>query len=147
MPRSDEIIFSIHGLDMDARVVRADVFAQKLNQLVSALKTADKLANGKSAHDYMLPNLQYGSAIATVRERSRKRERSQSSIAYFEHAAVAVYNGDRRSVSTLDPIERLSRGVSKRFAHAEIRFADDNVIRIDDYLQHQAEDVFRRTYR
>ena len=145
MPRSDEIIFSIHGLDMDVRVVRADVFAQKLNQLVSALKTADKLANGKSAHDYMLPNLQYGSAIATVRERSRKLEPSQSSIAYFEHAAVAVYNGDRRSVSTLDPeivekIERLSRGARKRFAHAEIRFADDNVIRIDDYLQHQAEE-------
>ena len=127
MPRSDETIFSIHGLDMDRRVVRADVFAQKLNQLVSALKTADKLANGKSVHDYMLPNLQYGSAIATVRERSRLRERSQSSIAYFEHAAVAIYNGDRRSVSTLDPeivkkIVRLSRGVSKRFAHAEIRF-------------------------
>ena len=146
MPRSDETIFSIHGLDMDRRVVRADVFAQKLNQLVSALKTADRLANGKSVHDYMLPNLQYGSAIATVRERSRLRERSQSSIAYFEHAAVAIYNGDRRSVSTLDPeivkkIVRLSRGVSKRFAHAEIRFADDSVIRIDDYLQHQAEDV------
>ena len=79
----------------------------------------------------MLPNLQYGSAIATVRERSRLRAPPQSSIAYFEHAAVAIYNGDRRSGPTLDPkivekIVRLSTGVSKRFAHAEIRFADDN---------------------
>ena len=146
MPRSDEMIFSVHGLDMDSRVVRADVFAQKLNQIVSTLRTADKLANGKSVHDYLLTNLENGSAVATVRERLSRREPSRSPIAYFERAATAVYSGDRRGVSALDSeivkkIERLSRGVRKRFAHAEILFADDNVIRIDDYLQHQAEDV------
>ena len=146
MPRRDEATLSIHGLDMDARVVRADVFVQKLRDLLSALKTADKLANGKFSHDYMLPKLNEGSAVATVRERPRKRGVSQSSIACFERVATAVYNGDRHEVGALDPeivrkIERLSRGASERFSHAEISFADEKVIRIDDYLQHQAEDA------
>ena len=146
MPRRDEATLSIHGLDMDARVVRADVFVQKLRDLLSAFKAADKLANGKSTHDYMLSKLYDGSAVATVRERPRKRGVSQSSIACFERVATAVYNGDRHEVGALDPaivrkIEKLSQGASERFSHAEISFADDKVIRIDDYLQHQAEDA------
>ena len=148
MLRRDETTLSIHGLDMDARVVRADVFIQKLRDLLGVLRAADKLANGGYAHDYMLPKLHDGSAVATVRERRRKLGVPQSPIAYFERAAVAVYNGDRRETSSLDPeiirkIEKLSRGVSKKFSHAEITFADDNVIRIDDYLQYQAEDILR----
>lgn len=146
MPRRDEATLSIHGLDMDARVVRADVFVQKLRNLLNALKAADKLANGKFTHDYMLPKLNDGSAVATVRERPRRRGESQSSIACFERVATAVYNGNWHEVGALDPeivrnIEKLSRGASERFSHAEISFADDKVIRIDDYLQHQAEDA------
>ena len=131
---------------MDARVVRADVFVQKLRDFLSALKAADKLANGRLIHDYMLPNLCNGSAVATVRERPRKRGVSQSSIAFFERVATAVYNGDRHEVGALEPeivrkIEKLSQGVSERFSHAEVSFSDEKVIRIDDYLQHQAEDA------
>ena len=146
MPRCDEATLSIHGLDIDARVVRADVFVQKLRDFLSALKAADKLANGRAIHDYMLPKLYSGSAVATVRERPRKRGIYQSSIACFERVATAVYNGDRHEVGALDPeivrkIEKLSQGTSERFSHAEVSFSDDRVIRIDDYLQHQAEDA------
>ncbi len=131
---------------MDARVVRADVFVQKLRDFLSALKTADKLANGRVIHDYMLPKLYDGSAVATVRERPKNREVSQSPIACFERVSIAVYNGDRHEVGALDPeivrkIEKLSQGASERFSHAEVSFSDDKVIRIDDYLQHQAEDA------
>ena len=146
MPRRDEATLSIHGLDVDARVVRADAFVQKLRDLLGALRAADKLANGRYVHDYLLPKLHDGSAVATVRERPRKRGASQSSIVCFERIAVAVYNGDHREIRSLDPdivrkIEKLSRGASERFSHAEICFADDKVIRIDDYLQHRAEDA------
>ena len=146
MPRCDEITFSIHGLDVDARVVRADVFAQKFSDFLNALKTADKLANGQHTYGYLLPTLREGSAVVTVRERPRTRKFSQSSIAYFQQAAEAIYNGDRRNIPSLDPeiirkIGKLSRGASQRFAHAEISFADNQVIRIDDYLQNQAQDA------
>ena len=100
MLRHDETTLVIHGLDIDARVVRADVFLQKLRELIIALRTADKLANGRRAHDYLLPNLQDGSTVATVRERSRRRRHPQSPISYLERVITAVYSGDYRDVGT-----------------------------------------------
>ena len=146
MARHDETIFSIHGLDIDSRVVRADVFVQKLTILISTLREADKGVNGRRFHDYLLPSLQTGSTEATLRERLLKRKPSQSPISHFERAVVAVYRGDRQIISSLNPkiisgIEKLSRGAKDQFAHAEIRFYDDNVIRIDEYLQHKAEEA------
>ena len=148
MPRNDETTFAIHGLDVDARIVRAEVFVHKLRDLMFALKAADKLANGRRSHDYLLPLLEHGSAVATVRERVRRREPPQSSISQLKRVANAIYNGDIQRGQSHDSevvrrIEKLSRGASTRFAHAEISFADDSVIRIDDYFQKQAEDAMR----
>ena len=141
-----ETTLSIHGLDMDARVVRANVFVDMLRSLLGALKIADKLANGREAHEYLLPRLRDGSAVATLRERPRRRQPSQSSISYFATVTTAVYNGEIRGRPSIDPeivgrVEKLSRGANDQFDHAEIRFPDDNVIRIDDYLHRQAEDA------
>ena len=143
MRRRDETTLTVHGLDIDARVVRAEVFLKKLRELINALKAADKLANGRRAHDYLLPNLRDGSIEATVRERSRRRRNPQSPISYFERVTTAVYNGDQREVQSpdraiIEKIEKLSRGANEEFAHAELSFAD-NTVRIDDYLQRQAE--------
>ena len=149
MPRHDETTLALHGLDVDARVVRAEVFVQKLRELIAALKTADKLTNGKHTCDYLLPDLHNGSAVVTVRERARTRTPTESPISYFERTATAVYNGEVRDVASFAPemvarIEKLSRGSNERFAHAEISFSGSTVIRIDDYLQRQAEDALRR---
>lgn len=143
MARDDEMTFVIHGLSMDNGVVRARVFVQKLGILVSALQVADKLANGRSTFDYLLPKLHTSAATAIVRERPRKKEIGHSSISFFERTAVAVYNGDR-SAEKLPPklvgsIEKLSTGVEKNFSHGELAFSDENVIRIDEYLLRQAE--------
>ena len=148
MARDDETTLAIHGLDLDAGVVRAEVFVQKLRDLIGALKTADKLANGRRAYDYLLPHLDSGSAIATVRARARRRDPSQSPISYLERAATAVYDGDLRDVQSVNRemvgrIEKLSRGANVRFAHAEISFSGNTVIRIDDYFQRQAKDAMR----
>ena len=144
--RPDETTIAIHGLDMDASVVRADVFVQMLRDLIGALRIADKLANGREAHDYLLPQLHDGSAVATVRERARRHDHSQSPISYFERVATAVYNGGLRNLPPVDPelvrrLAKLSRWANERFAHAELSFSDDTVIRIDDYLQRQTEDA------
>ena len=146
MLRDDETTLAVHGLDLDEGVVRAEVFVQKLREFIDALKTADRLVNGKSAYDYLLPHLRNGSAEATVRARARTRNPTQSPISVLERTATAVYNGDRRDVPFEDlelvaTIEKLSRGTNERFAHAEISFSGNNVIRIDDYLQRQAEDA------
>jgi hypothetical protein len=143
MPREDEITLDLHGLDADNRIVRATVFAQKFRQLLTALNIADKLANDKPGFDYVITGLKIGSASVTVREKQRRRERpSFSSIRYFEDAASAVYNGDRAlerlPVGLVQSLQKISNGVEKKFSHAEIAFAD-NIIRIDDFLQHQAE--------
>lgn len=146
MLRDDETIFVLHGLEMDSRVVRANVFVQKLRTLISALNAADKLVNGKRRFDFLLPKLDTGSAIATLRERARTHARSQSSIALFERTAFAVYNGDRSRESLpsslVKRIAKLSEGVGKQFAHAEIGFPNDNIIRIDEYLLRQAEAAY-----
>jgi hypothetical protein len=141
--RSDETKFVLHGLDLDNRIVRAVVFVQKLRNLLNALQTADKAANGKSTFDYVLSDLRTGSASVTIREKRRMPERPPySSIAVLENAASAIYNGDR-SLERLPPalvqqVKKLSQGVAKRFSHAELAFSDDNIIRIDDFLLKQS---------
>lgn len=143
---SQETTLAIYGLDIDARVVRANVFVEMLRDLIGSLKLADKLANGRDAHEYLLPQLRNGSAVATIRERARRRQPSQSPISYFESVATAVYNGDLRDRPSLDAqivgrIAKLSRGANERFAHAEISFTDNTVIRIDEYLHRQVKDA------
>ncbi len=145
-PRHDETTLAIHGLDVDGTEVRAGVFVQKLREFISALRRADKLENGRYAHDFLLSQLHNGSAVATVRERPRNRKPSLSSIHCFERITTAVYNGDLRDMPSPDTgiverIEKISKGANKRFSHGEISFADNSVIRVDDYLERQARDA------
>lgn len=147
MPRKDEATLVLHGLDADARIVRAYIFVQKFGQLLRALRTSDIIVNGKVSYDYVISALDTShSAAVTIREKQKSRERPNSSIDYFERAATAIYNGDR-NLERLNPtlvrnVQKLSSGVAKRFAHAEIAFADENVIRIDDFLQQQVQTAY-----
>ena len=143
--REGETRFVLHGLDIDARQVRATVFIQKFRQFLDALKTADRIANSRISFEYVITGLDTGnSAAATVREKQTKKERPHfSSIAVFEGAATAVYNGDRSAekmpLELVERIQKLSAGIAKGFSHAEVAFADENVIRIDDFMQRQAD--------
>jgi hypothetical protein len=144
MPRRDEAFFVVHGLDVDAKSVRADVFARKLLTLIAGLREADRFANGKIVHSYIIAALGTGSASATIREKQRSRNRPQySSIAVYEQVANAIYNGDRAvtrfSERLVHRVGQLSSGALETFSHAELAFADDNVIRIDDFLARQSE--------
>jgi hypothetical protein len=147
MERSDEAKFVLHGLDADNRIVRASVFAQKFRILLNALRIADTLANGKPSFMYMLSKLETGSAAVTIREKQTTRARpAHSGIYLLETTASAIYNGDR-NVERLPPelvkqVEKLGKGVARRFSHAELAFSDDTVIRIDDYLLRQTEAAY-----
>ena len=144
MPRRDEAVFVVHGLDVDAKSVRADVFARKLLTFISGLREADRFANGKPEYTYIITALEVGSASARVREKQRVRNRPQhSSIAVFEQVANAIYNGDRvvaqYSEKLVHQVGKLSVGVLETFSHAELAFSDNTVIRIDDFLARQSE--------
>jgi uncharacterized protein YpiB (UPF0302 family) len=144
MGSSDEAKFVLHGLDVDNRIVRASVFVQKLKTLLSALRIADTIANGKPTFMYMVTKLETGSAAVTVREKQVTRNRPlRSSIDFLESTASAIYNGDRNVEHLPEPlvkqIGKLGKGVEKNFSHAELTFSDETVIRIDDYLLKQAE--------
>jgi hypothetical protein len=143
MPQRDEAVFVVHGLDVDAKSVRADVFARKLLTLISGLREADRFVNGKITHSYMISALGTGSASVTVRQKQRSRNRPHSGIAVYEQVATAIYNGDR-AVSRypeklIHRVGQLSAGALQTFSHAELAFSDDNVIRIDDFLARQSD--------
>lgn len=147
MPRPDETTFVLHGLDADNRVVRASVFVEKLRLLLSGLAAADKFANGKAGFIFMIGGLSDGSACATIRQKQRTPNRPlHSSIATYESAASAIYNGDRSAerlpAVLVRNVQRLGMGVAKNFSHAELAFPDDNVIRIDDFLLRQSEVIY-----
>jgi hypothetical protein len=144
MTRKGEVDFVVHGLDIDAAIVRASVFAKKLKTLVNALELADRIANDGIGHRYMISGLSFGSAAVSVREKVRFRKRSKhSGIALMEEAADAIYSRRARLQTLPKPlvqkVGRLSDGVAKQFSHAELAFSDNNVIRIDDFLARQSE--------
>jgi hypothetical protein len=146
MPRRDEATLVLHGLDVDARGVRADVFATKLRTLIAGLREADKFINGRISFIYMIAALSTeSSAAATVRQKQRSHYRpGHSGIAVYEDAASAIYNGDRRVLRyperLITQIRRLGDGALRTFSHGEIAFSDE-VIRVDDFLVRQSDAV------
>ena len=147
-PQHDETVFVLHGLDIDARNVRADVFALKLRTLIRGLRDADRFANGKVGFDYIIRAIEVGSVSVTIRQRERLYTRSHhSSLKVYEEVANAIYNGDSSISAYPDKlvknVQQLSKGALKDFSHAELVFSDSNVIRIDEFLERQSEVAYR----
>ncbi|SFN95567.1 hypothetical protein SAMN05216330_1011056 [Bradyrhizobium sp. Ghvi] len=144
MAYDSQTTLTVHGLDGDNKAVRADVFTRKLRALLAGLAVADKAANGKSLHRFMIEDLRKGSAQVQIGERRRfTRPAVASGIITYEKALRAVYNGDRSTVTLPRPllrsIKQLGAGVGSQFSHAEVRFQDCDVIRVDQFLLTQAE--------
>src|SRR5262245_26750521 len=131
MPRRDEAVFVVHGLDVDAKNVRADVFARKLLILISGLREADRFANGRKSWSYVISDLGAGSASVAVRQRRTRSATLHSAIAVYERVASAIYNGDRSigqyPEKLIRRVGQLSSGAMQTFSHAELSFADDNI--------------------
>lgn len=139
-----KLTLAVYGLDADNKLVRATVFAQKLNAFLGGLRLADKFANGNYRHELIIEEMSIGSARVQIREKQRTTERPlRSAVETYEDAAKAIY-GAQPSVAKYPPrlvktFGTLSRGTAKQFMHAEIEFSGSNVIRIDDFLLRQSE--------
>jgi len=144
-----EVTLSVHGLAVDNGFVRADTFLEKFRIILNSLKTADKEANEKKAHEYVIIGLEAASAHATLREKIAIRKIvPASSVHVVQEVIEAVYNGDRNISRFPEAVVRalapLSRGVGKSFSHGEVTFSKNNVVRIDDYFQTQMEKAVKR---
>lgn len=138
----DHTTLTIHGLDEDNKLVRADVLAQKLLALIRGLRAADELANGKVTHHFIITEMRVGSAIFQVREKQATRgEAPRSAIPVFEQALQSIYQGDeavaRLPSRLVNSITALSSGADKRFAHGEVG-EGSNIVRLDEFLFRQA---------
>jgi hypothetical protein len=138
-----ELTFTLHGLDRDGKLVRADVFARKLATLVRAVSAADRAKNHKARNKYLVGNLQCGSANALLKEAPIKANYyGFSGIEEFGDTLQAVYSGNspRASASpkVVDLIHRLAIGCGREYAHAEIQIEHAEPVRVDDFLEHQA---------
>ena len=140
---STRFTFTIHGLDADNRLVRADVLAQKLQLLLRGLHISDRIANGGSAHEFIVEEMKVSSAFLRVREKQKKKRPVASCVESYSAAIRAVYDGQaaarKISPELIATFKRLSAGSDKKFQHAELDFESANIIRIDEYLKHQSE--------
>lgn len=149
MTANSEITLTVHGLDVDNGNVRADVFLDKLRALLTALRAADRFRNEKKAHDYLVVGLKAASAHATLRERiSTRKVIPASSVQCVQEVVESVYNGDRNigrfAPNIVEALQPLVKGIGSTFSHGEVRFAGENVIRIDDFLANQTRRAVKR---
>jgi hypothetical protein len=150
MPNAGETTFVLHGLDIDNKVVRADPFGRKFGTLINGLRAADRFANGKLSFSYMLEGLARDrtSAHFTLREKRRSSRSAISSIDTYSEVATLIYNGSqvlgRFPPTLIRHIGNLCAGAERNFHHAEIAFANDNTIRIDDFLIRQVSAAHRQ---
>jgi hypothetical protein len=149
MLSENEFTFRIVGKDLDNQKVLTSVFAEKLSLLVDAMEAADKAVNGgKKYFDYFIADLKASSASATVKEKlCGSRTPEFSSIAAVTSCAKSISAGDfeyslRYPVIT-EKLVSLSKGVDKKYHHAEIH-ANDNVIFIDKNFHKLALEAQKR---
>lgn len=147
-----EIRFKIHGLPTDGggKLVDAEVFARKVNQIVKALETADVEANGAEQHRYLISELKIGSAQIGFREvvRSTRGGRPEhSSIAALLDCTKAVsrsnFTAAVRYGELVEHVQKLSAGAADTFAYMEMGVPDDTPIRVDDFLNDQAKTLLK----
>ncbi|MDO8431400.1 MAG: hypothetical protein Q7S58_03220 [Candidatus Binatus sp.] len=147
-PNDRDMTLTLHGLDVDNGKVRADVFAVKFRALLSSLRAADKFANRKKSHEYVIETAQGGSIYTAVRERiSVKKRIPAPSIPVMRDALMAVYNGEqtveRFPKGIIDNIRLIAKDAGKKFSHGEVG-TKDNLVRIDDYLVKQVSKAEER---
>ncbi len=154
MSKFKEVEFKLFGLQHEKDgAVRADIFAKKLGQFIDGLKSADKFINGQKSLNYLITDLEYGSAVARISEAqiSNKVPIKSSSIELVENAMSDIRDGKRIDKDfpprVLKTIADLGNGSHKEFSHGEIDFIGktDNVVRIDDFFDRRADKAFQQT--
>jgi hypothetical protein len=139
-----QLSLTIHGTSVMNDRVLAAVFQKKLAALISGLREADRHANGRKVHDYVIADLGIGSARVALDEVVVKhRPTARSSVEAYADCVLSLAKSDfRRALEygdTVDKIASLTEGAEESFSHGDLRVGEDKVIRIDRFLERQAE--------
>lgn len=140
-----EIEFRVHGPDPSTDEVSAGIFARQLATLVRALRAADKAANGKPAHDYVIARLHTSTPTALLAERPLPKFRGQifsghSGVNAFADCVSAITMGERdRALAYGSCAKQVSRFA--RVGYSEIWTPKAKVFRVDPFLTEQAESI------
>ena len=149
----NQLVFAIHGPDKGSDDIDASVFAQKLSQIIAAIKAADISVNGKNMHQYVIKKLRSSTPTVFIQERIIKRQGiladyRKSGIDAFGRCARAIVSGDKAQATqygeTLPRIERLASGAkNKKYSYAEIYAGNAEIIRLDEFLHYRAASLVR----
>jgi len=128
--------------------VPASIFAHKLTILLRALRAADAAVNGTVKHDYVISDLQMGSALVELREEDVpkfRRVESRSGVGAFDDCIDAIRRGNVERARTFGKcpvyVAQLAKGAGHRFGYAELWIAYESPLRIDELLLEQTEAV------
>lgn len=144
---SEDITFTVYGLEIDKGDVDADIFVQKFQKFLKGLHEADKIENASQKWRYVISDLKHSSAVARLKETAKSNdvEKTASAIETYYKVVDSVYNGstnfDEEHLKLIKSIKDLTMGAGDKFSHAEINKGNDNIIRIDDFLKKRAIDI------
>lgn len=137
------IEFKMHAPDGEPEVSVA-VFASKLIALVKAFKAADAAVNGVESYDYRIVRLHTSSPTAILRQTATDPANSalRSPFEAFEGCVENTLSGDREGALRYGKCSAklglLAKGAGKTFGYAELRLAENDVIRVDPFLGERA---------
>jgi hypothetical protein len=137
-----QIRFRVLGPDTATDEVSAGVFAHQLTVLVRALRAADKAANGRPIHDYVVASLNTSTPTALLAERPLVRFRGQmisghSGIDALEDCVEAVTFGEeRRALTYFACVNQIAK--FSKIGYSEIWTGEARVFRVDTFLTNRA---------
>lgn len=150
---SSELTFTIHALgDTDGKKpVPAEVFVAKVREFFDALKAADRSANHAARHEYVVSDLEYGSASVTFCERplpSFAEIGIKSSVTEFMDCMEVIHDNNEpaagRFGGLVEKLARATSGAGERFAYIDVEKKGGNEIRADQILAKQASIISER---
>jgi hypothetical protein len=151
---TDDLTITIYALgdtgSDGGRPVPADVFVRKVQELLEALREADKGANQGIRYDYVVADLKRGSAQVTLAEKpiSEATFHLSSPFAEFEHCLEAVRTNDiseaRRHNGLVEKIAKFASGAGDKFAYIEVERGAGRDYRADGVLLSQAKEMVDR---
>lgn len=164
-----EITFTIRALDdaggSDGKPVPADVFARKMQEILDALKEADRSVNSGVRHEFVITDLKKGSAEVTFAERPLPAFADvpvASSTVALNDCIGAIYRDDiasaRRYDGVVQRVLRMSSGAGDKYAFIEVsksravpyradRSFHDQALRISEELKITTEKRVPKLFR
>ena len=147
-PGENDLTFTLYGLPIHNGEVNADVFANKLKTLISALRKLDSSYNTKKQHEFLIHDMAFASASIMIRENRVKSKpvRQSPTKRFVQIGAMASENGSFR-ISTaaeeyaLKAYNALSKGAGDSFSYGVVDAPAVHAVRIDRVLHSRVQDI------